>query len=204
VADGGGSPIWSERTIAVDGVDLHCAEAGVGPAVVVVDGTDEHAGRALELLAEQFHVVALRSAEIDACSVQGLADAFGLDHFNLVGMSTGADAALRWAIDGHAGLDAVVLSAPTAIVSNGASSSVDVAAVAVPTLVLFGTDDEIVDPASGRAYQAAMPNCFYQLVYAAGHDIGADRPEAFASVVGDFLSWREQFVFRHESTVINP
>jgi hypothetical protein len=41
-------------------------------------------------------------------------------------------------------------------------------------------------------------------VYDAGPAIGADRPEAFAEVVADFLERREAFVISRGPTAIHP
>ncbi|HET7879730.1 MAG TPA: alpha/beta hydrolase, partial [Acetobacteraceae bacterium] len=59
--------------------------------------------------------------------------------------------------------------------------------LATPTLVLFGTRDRIIPPEMGRHYKALLPNCHLVLVYDAGHDIGTERPDAFANVTLDFL-----------------
>ena len=74
----------------------------------------------------------------------------------------------------------------------------------VPTLVVFGTQDALVPPAMGRVYREKMPNCNYVLVYDAGHEVGADRPEAFSSLVGDFLERREAFIVNARSSLLNP
>jgi len=76
--------------------------------------------------------------------------------------------------------------------------------LATPTLVLFGTGDDVVPPATGRVYKASMSNCHLVFVYAAGHVINADRPEAFAEVVLDFLERHEAFVISRARTVIHP
>ena len=74
----------------------------------------------------------------------------------------------------------------------------------VPTLVLFGTADVMIPAEMGRAYREKMPNCHYMLVYDAGHGLDADRPEAFASLVSDFLERREAFVVNRTPALINP
>jgi pimeloyl-ACP methyl ester carboxylesterase len=74
----------------------------------------------------------------------------------------------------------------------------------VPTLVLFGTEDRMIPPEMGRVYRQILPNCHLVLVYDAGHVIDGDRPEAFVSVVSDFLERREQFVVTRTSSLINP
>jgi len=78
------------------------------------------------------------------------------------------------------------------------------ASLHVPTLVLFGTEDRMIPPEMGRVYREIMPNCHLVLVYDAGHGIDGDRPEAFASVVLDFLERHEQFVVTRTSSLINP
>jgi pimeloyl-ACP methyl ester carboxylesterase len=76
--------------------------------------------------------------------------------------------------------------------------------LAVPTLVLFGTVDRVIPPDMGHFYKELMPNCNLVFVYDAGHAISADRPEAFAEVVADFIERREAFVISRTETVIHP
>jgi len=76
--------------------------------------------------------------------------------------------------------------------------------ITTPALVLFGTLDRLMPPELGRLYKAAMPNCNLVLVYDAGHAIGAERPEAFAEVVLDFLERHEAFIISRNETLINP
>lgn len=75
---------------------------------------------------------------------------------------------------------------------------------AVRTLVVFGDSDGVIPPANGRTYRQLMPNCSYQLVYQAAHDIQGDRAEAFADLVGDFLDRGLEFLLPQASTLINP
>ena len=74
----------------------------------------------------------------------------------------------------------------------------------MPVLVLFGTRDGVIPPDMGRFYREKLPNCHFMLVYDAAHALDADRPEAFASVVGDFLARRESFIVNTSSALINP
>jgi pimeloyl-ACP methyl ester carboxylesterase len=76
--------------------------------------------------------------------------------------------------------------------------------VTAPTLAVFGTRDRVVPSEMGRVYRQKMPNCNYVLVYDAGHAIGADRPEAFASLVTDFLERREAFIVTQRSALLHP
>jgi pimeloyl-ACP methyl ester carboxylesterase len=85
-----------------------------------------------------------------------------------------------------------------------AETEARLAELRVPTLVVFGTQDAVVPAAMGRVYREKMPNCHYVLVYDAGHEVGADRPEAFASLVSDFLERREAFIVNATSSLLNP
>jgi pimeloyl-ACP methyl ester carboxylesterase len=76
------------------------------------------------------------------------------------------------------------------------------ASLDVPTLVVWGTEDRAISPQMAREYPALMPRCRLVFVYDAGHGIDSDRPEAFASVVGDFLARGEQFVVRSDSGLL--
>jgi pimeloyl-ACP methyl ester carboxylesterase len=76
--------------------------------------------------------------------------------------------------------------------------------LAVPTLVLFGTLDQVIPPEMGRFYKELMPNCHLVFVYDSGHAISTDRPEAFAEVTSDFLERHEAFVVSRAETMIHP
>lgn len=72
-----------------------------------------------------------------------------------------------------------------------------------PTLILFGTLDQVIPPEMGRHYKELLPNGHLVLVYDAGHAIGAERPEAFTEVVSDFLERHEAFLISRAATLIH-
>lgn len=74
----------------------------------------------------------------------------------------------------------------------------------VPVLVLFGTEDRMIPSEMGRLYCEKIPNCHLILVYDAGHVVDADRPEAFVSVVSDFLQRHDAFLVNRHSGLIHP
>jgi pimeloyl-ACP methyl ester carboxylesterase len=78
------------------------------------------------------------------------------------------------------------------------------AGLSTPTLVLFGTADQIIPPDMGHLYKELIPNCHLVFVYDAGHAISTERPEAFTEVVADFLERHEAFVISRTPTVIHP
>ncbi|HEY1777211.1 MAG TPA: alpha/beta fold hydrolase [Solirubrobacteraceae bacterium] len=67
-------------------------------------------------------------------------------------------------------------------------------ALEIATLVVCGTEDGLFGPDQGRVYRELMPNCSFVLLYDAAHELGWDRPEALAELVGDFVRRREAFV----------
>ena len=76
--------------------------------------------------------------------------------------------------------------------------------LATPTLVLFGTLDQVIAPDAGRVYKDLLSGGHLVFVYDAGHAISTERPEAFAEVVSDFLERQDAFVIARTETVIHP
>ena len=56
----------------------------------------------------------------------------------------------------------------------------------MPTLVLWGDTDQIVDPDYGRAYAAAIPGARFQLLPATGHLPQLETPDSSMRAVWDF------------------
>jgi pimeloyl-ACP methyl ester carboxylesterase len=74
----------------------------------------------------------------------------------------------------------------------------------IPVLAVFGTRDGLIPPEMGRLYKDLIPDAHLVFVYDAGHAISAERPEAFAEVVSDFLEREDAFVISRGKTVILP
>jgi pimeloyl-ACP methyl ester carboxylesterase len=76
--------------------------------------------------------------------------------------------------------------------------------IAAPVLVLLGTSDEIVSTDVARIFSSLLPKCYTVMVYDATHDVEADRPEAVADIVGEFLAYGEGFMINRSNAIINP
>jgi pimeloyl-ACP methyl ester carboxylesterase len=74
----------------------------------------------------------------------------------------------------------------------------------VPVLVVFGTEDKMLPAEMARIYREKIPNCNLVFVYDAAHEVDADRPEAFVSLVNDFLERQEAFLVNRNSGLLNP
>lgn len=77
-------------------------------------------------------------------------------------------------------------------------------AVTTRTLILFGDADGIINPANGPILREALANGVLLYVYDAAHDIQGDRPEAFADVVGDFVTRGMNFLVNDTERLVNP
>lgn len=177
-----------------------------GKTVVVLQSSKKSA--LVDQLSHDFWVVTLEvQAARDIASVsKAFAEAVErhrIREFCLVAESVLAPAAITQAIASGDALEALILIAPQAMDTNGATKDLPLEEIQAPTLVLFGTRDEVVAPESGRLYARRIPNCLYTLVYDAGHDIASDRPQALHGLMRDFLEYREKFVLPHESSVIS-
>jgi pimeloyl-ACP methyl ester carboxylesterase len=62
------------------------------------------------------------------------------------------------------------------------------AAVTVPTMVLWGQSDRIVDPAYGRAYAAAIPGAIYRPLDSTGHLPQLEAPKLTMRAVTEFIA----------------
>ncbi len=78
------------------------------------------------------------------------------------------------------------------------------AALPTRTLVLFGRNDGVINPVNGPTYKRLLPNSTLLYVHDAAHDIQNDRPEAFADVVGDFVTRGMNFLINETDGLINP
>jgi pimeloyl-ACP methyl ester carboxylesterase len=122
-----------ERFIDSDGFSIRYLEAGDGPPLVCFHGAGgPRISRAHELLAASHRVIAFEIPGFGAspanertASLRELArtmlravDAIGLDRFGLWGISFGGKLALWLAVQDPDRLDALVLAAPAAIITN--------------------------------------------------------------------------------------
>ena len=90
------------------------------------------------------------------------------------------------------------------LASHDSELEAGLADVRCPTLVVFGQEDRVVSPAAAHVYQERVPTCNVAWVYDAGHAIAAERPEALAGLVLDFVKRRETFVVEDRAGIINP
>ncbi|HEX4033036.1 MAG TPA: alpha/beta hydrolase [Solirubrobacteraceae bacterium] len=226
-------------------------EGGEGDVLVSLHGGGGlHHDPALELLAEQFHVIAPElpgfaagapaPASFDelAEAVAVLLDEADVDTCTLAGTSFGAVVALHLALAAPERIAALVLLSPAVFAAGAGPPPQDIeralfareggprpprdpdelvrqrhAMVAslldsidegdllerlpsleLATLVVCGTQDGLFGSQHGHVFRELLPNCSSVLLYGAAHELGWDRPEALAALIGDFARRREAFV----------
>jgi pimeloyl-ACP methyl ester carboxylesterase len=207
---------FREGYVEADGLRIRYLEGGRGEPVVLLCGASGLEPSPLgDLLAERNRLVALDLPDLSdpsatvagqsipdfARTVQMATGRLELGQYGLVSFGAGAHIALQVALDARERVTSLVLISPLVIVPKQESRLDE---VSTPTLVVFGTRDELIPREMGRVYKERMPNSFLVFVYDAGHAIAAERPEALAGVVSDFLERRETFIVSQVNTMINP
>jgi pimeloyl-ACP methyl ester carboxylesterase len=125
-------------------------------------------------------------------------DTAALDHerYALCGTGAGATAAAWRAVEAPDRVSALILVAPE---PPGAGLCDRLETLDVATMVICGTHDAVATSQAGRTYKRLVARCDLVYVYDAGDDVAADRPDAFAALVNDFVVRREGHVVRLES-----
>jgi pimeloyl-ACP methyl ester carboxylesterase len=71
--------------------------------------------------------------------------------------------------------------------------------VAAPTLLLWGTADEVVPPEAGQPFQERIPTCYRVLIYGAAHVLPVAACRQFVALTTDFFERGEAFVVNQPS-----
>ncbi len=204
--------------LEVDGASVRYSETGDGGRVVILDsGAGDMPrlqqalsvnNRALRLelpISGNGRPIAAKELGRLAASVVGqLTD----ETYTLVGASAAADAALWQTLHTPETVESVILISPLSILPKGGETDAEaesrLAEIPCAALAVFGLNDEIVAPQAARVYREKIGNGNISLVYDAGHDIMADRPQVLIDLVADFVERRETFVVAQHSSVVNP
>jgi pimeloyl-ACP methyl ester carboxylesterase len=72
--------------------------------------------------------------------------------------------------------------------------------ISAPTLVLWGTADEVVPPESGQVYLQRIQNSYRILIYRAAHSLPISACRQFVTLVTDFIERGDRFVVAAPST----
>jgi pimeloyl-ACP methyl ester carboxylesterase len=204
-----GGATYTEHFVNAAGTSLRYYERGCGTNVVHLHGGGGLAWSAAhQLLSERCRVLAFESSNLSQTPTDNLAEmletafeTLGLERYSLWGASLGTQMALQLALRAPDRVETLVLEAP-----NGPDPELAtrLGEITAPTLVVCGTDDGVVPPELARRYRELLPNSFLMFVWAAGHQVADDRPEAFVEVVGDFVARRQAFMIDQANHALFP
>jgi pimeloyl-ACP methyl ester carboxylesterase len=66
--------------------------------------------------------------------------------------------------------------------------------IAAPTLLLWGTADEVIPLEAGQAFQQRIPTCYRVLIYGAAHALPVAACRQFVALTTDFIERGEAFI----------
>jgi len=195
-------------TIEVNGGGLEVREAGSGrPLIVISAGDQAQIVPLVNGLAENNRVLAIDVSAAErapASSVlQGLSR-FGVERFSVIGISRGVPLAIAIAIAAPNQIDKLIMMSPPPWSEIDDQLLAGLPTVAAPTLVLVGTSDRSGSADSARKLREKIGASQLLLIYDAGALIAADRPDACASPIGEFLDHGVEYVVCHDSQKIRP
>jgi hypothetical protein len=175
------------------------AELGEGrPVLALADG---FAGSpAHQALARRFRVTVLSADSGEALAAW--IGAGGLDKVGLLASGPKAAVALAAAEAAGERIQSMVLVSPDGVIDASGEPPAVRRGGAAPKAVLIGSLDRSQPPGALSLYRKALAACHPVLVFGAGRDLAADRPEAFADVAGDFLDRQARFALSTESVAL--
>ena len=135
----------------------------------------------------------------DRLQIKDSAD--GLESFDLLAHGS-ADEALHTALAHPGAVHALVIAAAAPPADSTLLERF--AALKTPTLVLLGTRDAKLPQDAARRWRSALAQCNVVFLYDAADDLAADRPQAFADIVSDFLSDPAAFLVNRRSGAVQP
>ena len=180
--------------------------AGEGRPVCVLQSDHNAVTHTMRALSEGRRVLApLLPAALDADAMPDFADriaAFIADaagpSCDVVGSSNGGQLALWLAARHPAAVGRLVIAAPTGLDETAANFDRGLAnqleKIRAETLLLLGTEDDIVPAAAARLVASRITGSRLTYVYGAGHDLDADPRERAARLTRSFLDLGAAFM----------
>jgi hypothetical protein len=196
------------REVTAKGVKLRLTEAGAGRPVFAF-GAGFAGSEAHRALATRFRVTAIESSETDALNLgeaaASLADG-AEEKVGLLGIGAQSGAALATAQALGERASSLVLSSPHGLPLSPANEGNPLApllrGVLTPKLVMIGHDDKAMPKDALTLFRKGLSRSNVMLIYNAGADIGADRPQSFADVAGDFFDRQDRYRFMATSVAV--
>lgn len=180
------------------------SEQGQGRPVIAL-GADFSGSAAHAALARRFRVIALDAKDGQAAADWIAGQAF--ETCGLLGIGEAAPDALTAASVSGEKINALVLVSPRGLpVGEGRADAALgplMKTTPAPKCVLLGYDDKTLPKNAAALFKTSLSRTNVVLVWEAGGDIAADRPEALASAAGDFLDRQGRFGFMTDSVAVS-
>jgi pimeloyl-ACP methyl ester carboxylesterase len=204
--------VVKEGMLEADGFRIRYVDAGEGaPIVVFGTGAGELFDPLLGKLAGRSRVIALDLNPAAIATARDLPEKLShaltqlaVERYSVMSVSRGAVLALAQAIATPNQVDKLILLSPAWPPGQSAESAAGLDRVKAPTLVIAGTRDNSGSVEAGRLCRERIHTCHLLFIYDAGHAVAADRLEACAASVSDFLDQGDQFAISRESQMIRP
>lgn len=174
------------------------SEQGEGRPVIAL-GAGFSGSAAHAALARKFRVIAL-DADGEAAAAYIVAQ--GFEACGLLALGAAAPASVTAASIAGEKVNALVLVSPQEVLTNDAIAPL-LKSTAAPKCVLLGYDDKSQPQDAAARYKTSLSRSNVVLVWEAGPDVAADRPEALASAAGDFLDRQGRFGFVTDSVAVS-
>ena len=147
------------------------------PVLLVAPGPNEELAG---VLATRFRVI----VPDDIPSAPNVLDELGIDRCAVVGVSSGAETALRLALDGR--VDALVLVSPRHV----PASDPVLGSWTFPVLIFGGEEDPLVSVAELEALHDAIPASSLGLLPGCGHDLLSEAGATLVPMIHEYLRAR--------------
>ena len=184
------------------GARIDYFESGTGSPVVYVHGADGVRPEAafMSALAERFRLLAPSRPGSGARQEAELLRTFIREVIggpvHVIAEAEGGATGCWLAILEPELVQSLVLVAP--------ESDVDLRArlpeITAPTLIVWGTADEVAAPEAGQLYLQRIPNSYRILVYGATHSVPTSACRQFVALTTDFIERGDRFVVAEPST----
>ena len=212
---------FREKYVDADGFHIRYLEAGQGEPIVHFHGAGGlRLYRAHELLARKHHVLLFevpgfgnsavneRSESVEdlARTMVEAVTCLGIDQFNLMGNSFGGRLALLTALQVPERIRSLILVAPAAILPDNHVRPQDLSPEERVKRLFAHPERVTLPPPTPPEVLAKQSALTRRLVapHDAGHEADADRPDAFAELVTEFIERGAEFVVNRRSGVVHP
>jgi hypothetical protein len=193
------------QTLHAGELEVDYFESGNGNPIIVFPAEDHLlADQVLEKIRESHRIIVLKLSTRDFSTPNEMVEKLrstlthlAIERCSSVGISTGASAAIAFAVSAPELVDKLILLSP---LPTDSAELPDLTRVKAATLVLVGTADTPAAIDMGRLCREKISSCHLSFIYGARHALMARR--ACLDPILQFLEEGEQFIIFRESQAV--